>query len=71
MPPTMKYANRLCYAREVEAAQRLHRHRLATVQPTSHSNARVRPARPWLRPRLSRRHSPHEFCLWPPEVFLG
>jgi hypothetical protein len=40
LPTPMKYSNRLCYAREVEAQQRLHRHRLATVRPTSRTNSR-------------------------------
>ena len=40
LPKPMQYSNRLCYAREIEAQQRLHRHRLATMRPTSHTNSK-------------------------------
>ena len=40
LPKPMQYSNRLVYAREVEAQQRLHRHRLATMRPTSHTNSK-------------------------------
>lgn len=40
LPKPMQYSNRLVYTREIEAQQRLHRHRLATMRPTSHTNSR-------------------------------
>lgn len=35
------YANKHCHAREVEASQRIHREKLASIKPTSQTHAKT------------------------------
>ncbi len=40
LPRELWYSNKTCHQREIEAAQALHRSRLATIKPTSQGNTR-------------------------------